>query len=124
MSFCCRTDHYTNQHTPLLLGAGSEVLPLTLPQVDTYLSEINEHSSSKLRLALQKDLVLRELLSTPLILQICTQTYRTIDFEDILHAGTLEERRKKIFQAYILEMLHHRKPRLYSSEETIRWLPG
>jgi hypothetical protein len=118
----CRTDHYAHQHVALLLESTVEVLPLSLPTVDVYLSEVNEPTSGKVRIALQRDAVLRDLLSTPPILQIFVKAYQTIPLEDVLRPASFEERRHIIFQAYIQEMLRHRKPCLYPPNKTLCWL--
>ncbi|HEY7416750.1 MAG TPA: helix-turn-helix domain-containing protein, partial [Ktedonobacteraceae bacterium] len=75
MVVCCRLADYFAQNTRLLLRCGIVVQPLTVQQIEAYLSGGGERFAA-LRQALQEDPALQELASSPLMLSILTQTYQ------------------------------------------------
>lgn len=122
----CRTEHYVRQKTPLLLESVGEIQPLTPLTIDLYLAEASQGPSgeplAKLQDALQKDSVLRELFSTPLMLQIGVKAYFDSKSTGGWYRGSLEERRNYIFTIYIGQMLGRRLSRHYPPKRSISWL--
>jgi hypothetical protein len=56
------------------------------------------------------------------MLNVVTQAYRDIPFEDILTSGTLEARRQRVFATYFDQMIERRKAKAgYTSQQTRHW---
>jgi energy-coupling factor transporter ATP-binding protein EcfA2 len=140
LAVCCRTEDYEALTTRLNLGGAVSLQPLTEEQVDDYLDQAGQELAA-LRTALKDDLILYELAQTPLMLSIMTLAYRGMSVHDLQPLGTIDARRKHIFDNYVERML---QPRIYrtvrdhpetgsapdrkqdgrrfSKEETIHWL--
>src|SRR5262249_44515578 len=71
---CCRVNDYMSQANRLSLDRAITIQPLTTEQINEYLARIGVQVTS-LRLALEKDPVLRELATTPLMLTILLLAY-------------------------------------------------
>ncbi len=71
---------------------------------------------------LKKDTELQELVKTPLILSIMRNLAKDTSIQSLIMTGTLEERRQRLFVAYIQRMLQRRKSSKYSEEDVKYWL--
>jgi DNA polymerase III delta prime subunit len=137
---CCRVEEYEALTTRLDLGGAVSLQPLTEKQVDDYLDQAGQELAA-LRTALKDDSILYELAQTPLMLSIMTLAYRGISVDELQPLGTIDARRKHIFDNYVERMF---KPRIqrtffdhpeigstpdrkqddkrFSKEESIHWL--
>jgi hypothetical protein len=125
MVVCSRTEEYeqllTHHERLRLLGAIS-IQPLTPQQVEKYLQQVGEQLAG-VRIALQDDIELWDLLTTPLFLNIVALSYKGKPAAAVRKPGALVERRTQLFAAYVKAMLERRTPiSLYPHEQTLRWL--
>lgn len=119
---CCRTKEYKALRTALEFDTAIFIQPLTMEQVDGYLTAAGPKLDA-LRTALRNDDALRELAQTPLMLSIMALTYRGLPAGVLSVRGDPEERRMRLFDAYVERMLQHRgADKRYSPEQTISWL--
>lgn len=119
---CSRKSRYIGLSSRVELGTTATVLPLTLAQVDTYLSQAGG-SLAAVEVALHQDKILQELAETPLMLNILAVIYTGKSAQEPLIEGSLEVRRQAIFTEYIEQMLRRRSPVLkYPGQRTIQWL--
>jgi hypothetical protein len=93
---------------------------LTEEQVRTYLERMGE-PLAEVRATLDEDAAFRDLLKTPLLLNIVTLAYR--GKRAVALSGTPEQRRQQLFAVYVDEMFKHRdrEPR-YPKHKTVYWL--
>jgi hypothetical protein len=119
---CSRRSDYFSQEARLQLQSAVVIQSLTEQQVDTYLGVAGEQLTA-LRKALREDTVLRELITTPLMLSILILTYRGQTIEEGILTGSLETRRQHIFKTYVQRMLNrHSAETNYTEQQTLRWL--
>ena len=119
---CSRSADYLAQAARVQLGSAVAVQPLTEQQVDDYLAWGGEPLRA-LRAAWRKDVALRELTSTPLMLSILALTYHGLPVEELLRGASLTERQRQIFERYVERMLGHRGAEAsYTPEQTTHWL--
>lgn len=91
-------------------------------------AEVQEHLAAQaealadVRAALQDDASLWELLQSPLMLNVIEHTYAHRPATELREPGTADERRGRIFDAYLRRMLCYRRPPLYPRRRTLRWL--
>lgn len=122
---CCRTADYKVLGTKLQLQGTVILQPLTSQQVKAYFDRMGEKLAT-VRQAWKQDSVLQELVRQPLMLNILTLAYQGLSVEELasMH-GTLETRRKHLFDTYIRRMATRpsrtSNPR-YTPEQTTRWL--
>jgi hypothetical protein len=118
---CCRTAEYEALPQLRLRGA-VHIHPLDGGQVDAYLAAGGEQLVG-LRTALRDDAELQELAATPLVLHLMILTYVAAPAGALPAAGTAEERRTQLLDAYIARMFTRRGvDRRYTPAQTIRWL--
>jgi len=86
----------------LELAQAIEITPLTLPEVEAALADIPK--AAGVLPVLRDDSLLRELLTTPLMLNITLLAYAGQSVPDV-QARTVEERRAALFGAYARRML-------------------
>ena len=91
----------------LELDVAIVVQPLTHKQVDDYLDELGPDGES-VRRALAEDPSLWELLDTPLMLWVVAKTYAGDSDARPCPGGSREERRDRLFEAYVKRVLRHR----------------
>lgn len=123
---CSRIADYESLSTRLQLRNAVLLQPLT----DTQINDYFEHAGPRLagaRLAWRQDAELRELIRQPLMLNIMTLAYHSAVLRDLAdeQAGSLEARRKHLFDAYIQQMLARvgrTKDERYIPYETTRYL--
>jgi hypothetical protein len=96
---CSRTEEYNALSVRLNLPTAILVKPLTRPQVEDYLKSFGT-SVEGVRAVLRDDETLWELLVAPFMLNIVMLAFKDKPPEYIRGTGTLEERRKQIFDAY------------------------
>ncbi len=119
---CSRSTEYMALSSYVQLRTAVTVLPLTLSQIDTYLSQAGGKLAA-VEIALHEDPILQELAETPLMLNILIVTYVGKSAQDLLVEGSLEARRRAIFFAYIKQMLNRRSPALqYPVQRTMQLL--
>src|SRR5207302_1506564 len=107
---CSRSAEYLAQlaqEERLLLRSAVIVQPLSKQQVDDYLASAGDKLAT-VREALQKDLALQEMVTTPLMLNVLTMAYHESSIEDILVTDRSETRRQQVFAAYIQRVLQRR----------------
>jgi DNA polymerase III delta prime subunit len=121
MVVCSRTEEYRTQKSYLTLDKAISVEPLTFQQIDAYLERAGEQAKA-IHLSLRNDTKLRELVTTPLMLNVLIQTYQETSLDDLL-ATSSEKRQQQLFNAYVGRMLSRGKiERQYPKEQTKHWL--
>jgi hypothetical protein len=123
---CSRIEEYDAINVPLNLPTAVLVKPLTRPQIDEHLKNIGP-SMDGVRAVLQDDNVLWELLDAPFMLNIVALAFNNKSPEYIRGTGTLNERRKRIFDAYkdaVFDrpMRSSIKTHNYTRQRTEHWL--
>lgn len=119
---CSRVTEYLTLASQLWLQKAFLIEPLTESQIDEYLTQTDLRLEG-VRRALHDDAALRELVTTPLMLNILVRTYRDQSFDEIILSGSLEGRRQQIFTNYVQRMLHRRQKDVrYTQEQVVRWL--
>ncbi len=120
---CSRSTDYEASERRLLLQSAVVVQPLTVQQVDVYLEQGGEELST-LRLALQDDPTLWELLDTPLMLQTMILTYMGRPTITLPMLNSIEERRRCLFEEYVDQMFKRRsaETRFPNHQQNIHWL--
>lgn len=122
MVACSRSSDYLAQTARVLLARAVVVQPLTWQQIDAYLSSAGTQLEA-VRVALQADAALRELVATPLMLNIIALAYQGKSVESLLAASTPETRRRQVFATYVQRMLTRRGSKArYKPPQTIHWL--
>jgi GTPase SAR1 family protein len=120
---CSRSMEYLAQETTrLLLRTAVVVQPLTAQQIDTYLLDTGGKLTA-LQRALHTDSALRELATTPLMLNVLTLTYTEKAPEVLLNAASPMAQRRQIFEAYVQRMLTRRSATThFTHQQTMQWL--
>jgi NACHT domain len=122
MVVSCRQAGYLTLTTRLQLCTAVAVQSLTATQIDTYLMSCGKDLKA-LRETLRKDVDLRSLASTPLMLNVLVAVYQGVQSEEITPAGSLNMKQDQIFATYVQRMLaHHTRHTRYTSQQTIHWL--
>ena len=118
---CSRTTEYEALNTGLKLNDAIVLQALSHQQVEKYLVSGGNKLSSA-RIAVQADAALRELAKSPLNLGIIARVYNRMPLDD-LRPGTLPERRRQLFNAYIQIMSSRYKTiKAFTPIQTVRWL--
>src|SRR5712692_3752716 len=95
---------------------------LSSEQVVAYLKRCGKPLEAVLS-AVQTNKVLQDLMTTPLILSIITQTYQGENIKNLPNMGTVSEQQQQIFKSYLERMLQSSgKSRIYSAEQMQGWL--
>ncbi len=97
---CSRSTEYLAQTRLLLLHSAVVVQPLTLEQIEDYLTSAGEKLEA-VRKVFYEDKVLQELATTPLMLSIITLTYAGIPVENFSMTDSLATRRQQILDTYV-----------------------
>jgi hypothetical protein len=121
---CSRSADYAELSEWLALSRAVEILPLSPAQVDAYLSH-EALDLSAVREAIARDDALRELSTTPLMLNVMAVAYGGRPFEELLPLLESEEdRRAHLYDAYIRRVFKRRPLNRtnYSSAQALRWL--
>ncbi|SFM53998.1 DUF4062 domain-containing protein [Nitrosomonas communis] len=125
---CCRRREYEALTNRLRLRGAICLQPISEDQITQYLTEAGEQLQG-VQMLLEEDETLREIIKTPLLLSIVSLAYKNKKAADIARTGSLEERRKDIFDTYIEEMFNKeiifKKPgtvHQYPPAHTKKWL--
>ncbi|GCF08737.1 NACHT domain-containing protein [Dictyobacter arantiisoli] len=119
---CSRSAEYHTLSTQLNLQMAVVIQPLSLQQIERYLQQVGKPLEA-LRMALQHDLALQELATTPLMLSVLTLAYHGLPLDEILENSTLEAKRQQIFATYVQRMLTRRGSSTHHSPaKTVQWL--
>ena len=124
LAVCSRIDDYNTLTARLRLQEALVVQPLTHEQVESYLTQVGAPLVA-VRQALQEDPTLWELLDTPLMLHIMSQTYAGQSVGDLRMPGTVDARRQQLFAAYVERMfqLQEEPPTTFVNRPCVGW-PG
>lgn len=106
--------HYFHFQTAIFVQS------LTSDQVNDYLNRTGGELTG-LRIALQTDLVLKELAKTPLMLNVMALAYQGVPVEKLIRLS-FEERQKNLWDKYIERMFVRKKSKKYSNKQAINWL--
>ncbi|MDQ6662233.1 MAG: NACHT domain-containing protein, partial [Chloroflexota bacterium] len=125
---CSRSNAYQPQKGRLGLQSAVEVQPLTSQQVKEYLSNAGKPMAA-VRRVLDKNRVLQELITTPLMLNVVMLTYRNKGAKDLPRPGSAEEQQQQIFASYVEDRLkqhdmlkEHAATVSYSGQHIVHWL--
>jgi eukaryotic-like serine/threonine-protein kinase len=117
---CSRVEEYGALTGKLRLTGAIVIQPLMAQQLDAYLKP---KALAGVRTLLRDDPTLGELLDTPLMLSIMVLTYKEKSPAKLRASGTLEERRRRLFDDYIEAMFERRSREMrYPRVHTIHWL--
>src|SRR6266566_2537829 len=119
---CSRTNEYEAAATRerLALHAAVIVQPLSREQVDTHLTSMGKPLAA-LRATLRKNTVLRELATTPLMLQVLMLTYHGTSVRELSHKEA--QLREQIWADYVQRMVSRKGDvKRYPLQTTITWL--
>ena len=118
---CSRIKDYNALSTHLRFQAAIYLQPLTLPQIDRYLTTAGSKLAA-LNTALHTNATLQELAQSPLMLNIMTLAYQNIAIEE-LPSQNLQELCHHLFNTYIEQMFNRRGAnRRYPKEQAKKWL--
>ncbi len=124
---CCRTNDYKVLQSRLQLRGAIEIQPLTLQQVDKYLLRAGKKFPALRdlrRVLLHSDSLreLRELMRTPVVLNIVCLTFAHKPIAEIRITGLGKQLYKQLFDSYVQSMLERRGTTEYSEEQIRHWL--
>jgi hypothetical protein len=115
-----RIKHYEVLSKRLNLQTAIYLRSLTLKQVGRYLDSVG---SIGLRALIDRDVILQQLASSPLMLSIMLLAYEGVAVKELPKTNTVEEHRKHLFDAYIERMFRrHRMAIYYREAQAMRWL--
>lgn len=118
---CSRIKDYDALSTHLRFQAAIYLQPLTLPQIDHYLTTAGSKLAA-LNTALHTNTTLQELAQSPLMLNIMALAYQNIAIEE-LPSQNLQELCQHLFNTYIEQMFNRRGTnRRYPKEQAKQWL--
>jgi eukaryotic-like serine/threonine-protein kinase len=124
---CCRTRELEMLGVSLQLEEAVEVQPPSDAEVDRYLGYLQSTGTpiGDLRAALANDQDLRRLLHSPLLLQVVALAYHGRPASALSASGSLEQRQRWLWQAYVQRMFERRPldPGYgYTTEQALDWL--
>jgi hypothetical protein len=119
---CARSRAYLAQEARLALPSAVEVQPLQEQQVFDYLKRVGKPMEA-VHAALHSHPILRQLISTPLMLSVVTLTYRDKAVEDLPKLGTATEQQQQIFERYVERVLAQQATKgHFTPQQTRQWL--
>jgi len=119
---CSRSQEYLAQESQLALSNTVIVQPLQEEQVTVYLKQMGE-SVASLREAIRSHPTLRQLITTPLMLQVIILTYRDKTDIDLPQSASLEKQQQQIFDHYTERVLGQRTAKeQFTPQQTRHWL--
>ncbi len=123
LAVCCRLAEYTALPERLHLQAALVLQPLQPEQVTRYLASAPE-AADHLAAAMREDPALLKLAETPLVLSLMRTVYAEAPPAAAPATGTLEERRARLFEAYVARMFKRRggAAQSFTPAQTRRWL--
>lgn len=120
-----RKDEYLHLSTQLHLRTAVLVQPLSLLQIDAYLTELGGEVAG-LRVALRKSRTLQQLATTPFMLKVLILTYHDISFSELLALVAVPSKdllQSQLFHSYVERMLQHPGALAHYSIQQVRcWL--
>ncbi|MCB0165995.1 MAG: NACHT domain-containing protein [Anaerolineae bacterium] len=117
-----RTADYEVLGSLLRLNTAIVLQPLTWKQIENYLLGSTVKMDSVRRM-LEKDVVVQSLAQSPLILNVITLAYSETSIDTLSELKADKDRRKKLFDAYIIKLFRHRLAnQRYAQKQTIAWL--
>jgi len=133
MVVCCRIEDYNNVSEKLQFQSAVFYKPLTEDQICRYFRDAKEELSvvDELR---KKEKAIRELLESPLILNIVTVAYKKKSKEELSHKNSKEERRYHLYDTYIHRRFEEEQVSnfgsialepselKYSKEQSLNWI--
>lgn len=124
---CSRSQELHELAIRLDLEQAVELRPPTQEQIDTYLSHLESTGTplADIRADLATDRSLRELLGSPLMLHIIALAYHGRPAFALHDQGSVEQRRKWLWQAYVDRMFEQRPLDSrcgYGDPQAVRWL--
>ncbi|HEX8843225.1 MAG TPA: NACHT domain-containing protein [Pyrinomonadaceae bacterium] len=120
---CCRTREY-DEIPKLRFGGAVVIEPLTRQQVDSYL-KAGGKALAGLRAVLKDESALyQELFATPLMLNVAVMTYEDQSAAELRRSVMPEERRRRLWDAYIDRMFERKQEELpiYEKAQALDWL--
>jgi hypothetical protein len=124
MVVCSRIKDYQALSNRLQVRGAICVQPLTSKHINQYLDEAGEQLQG-VKTLLQQDTAMQEMMKSPLTLSIVSMAYKDISVENLQQFGSIEERRRHLFETYIERMFrrHGRAMRMkYTPEQTKHWI--
>ncbi|VAW69282.1 hypothetical protein MNBD_GAMMA10-3163, partial [hydrothermal vent metagenome] len=125
MAICSREEDYKKLNTTVSTCGTIIIQAITENQCDTYLQAIAEPGRG-LSTVLAKNIQLKNLLTTPLMLNIASIAYRDHTEDTLAAEKTLAGAKEHLFSAYTQAMLSRRPSTSsrahYNNESTCRWL--
>jgi hypothetical protein len=120
VAVCSRATEYDDLRGRLRLQGAVTIRPLTRDQVVTFLRTVTPKLAG-IDEALQDDPELWDLLTSPLMLNIMAIAYSDRKSQALVSSGDSAERRRRLFDAYVVEVLARRRPnqRFGDSEWTL-----
>lgn len=118
---CSRLDDYQAVKVPLKLSGAVQLKPLSPEQIEAYLTAVNI-PTERARLAIARDAFLGEMVQSPLMLRVLSDSYRSDTAVSPPPAADISTRRHQVFDVYVNQALARRGPLSHSSEQTKSWL--
>jgi len=122
---CSRNQEYESQPERLILPAAVEIQPLSLVEISKVFKGAGK-SLTAVRAALRSNTILRDLLTTPLMLSVVMLTYRDKTAKELPQSGSPKEHQQEIFGQYILRMSQRYQQRqtfsLAQTTSSLTWL--
>src|SRR5260221_7707065 len=120
-----RKNEYLHLSTQLHLRTAVLLHPLTLQQIDAYLTELGGEVAG-LQVALRKSTTLQQLATTPFVLKVLILTYHDVSLRELLTlvaAPSTDLLQYQLFHAYVERMLQHPGALThYTMQQIRRWL--
>lgn len=123
MVVCCRTREY-DEIPDLRLGGAVVIQSLTRRQVDDYLKDGGRELAGLRAVLKDEPTLYRELFATPLMLNVAVMTYEGQAAAELRRSVEPEERRKRLWDAYIERMFERKQEEepLYEKAQALNWL--
>lgn len=120
-----RSREYEQQQARLILPVAVEIQPLGLADVMTYLTQAGS-ALATMRVAIQTNSMLQQLMTTPLMLMIVLLIYRDQEANELPQRGSPQEQQQEILEQYVQGMLkRYQQRRIFSLGQTtssLAWL--
>lgn len=122
LAVCSRSDAYLDSESKLHLPTAVVVEPLTPAQIKDFLIQAGP-DLARLDTLLEHDIVLRDLVTVPLMLNIAAVVYADPACSLTEAGGVAVERRAHLLKAYVAKVFRRsRVETRYTPQQTIRWL--
>ena len=118
---CSRKAEFEEQAIRALLHKAVTVQPLTLQQIDDYLSHAGQQLEA-VRSVFREDQGFQELVRTPLMLSIVALAYQGQEVDSLVTHLSPDMQRNHLFEAYVERMLRRRRVSQYTPDQIRRWL--